>query len=104
MSQAPPPPPKVTMSVNYSELSLVDTAAFVQQAGMPELAQVLMQGAGSAPIHETKQKTDLAKTQMKTETQIILHSDKLRSDLKKHRTDTALTREELAKTMPQSGA
>ena len=109
LSAAPPPPPKVTMSVNYSELSPLEKAAFAQQMGMPELAQAAMQGQVQPPIHESKQKTDLMKTQMKTDTQIILHSDKMRGDLKKHRMDTAMTKQELAQdqvaqTMPQSGA
>lgn len=106
MSQAPPPPPKVTMSVNYSELSAIEKAAFVQQAGMTELAQALMQGMGQQPIHTTKQQTDLEKTKIKSETQILIHADSKRVDLKKHRMDTQMAKQELdlSKEMPQAGA
>ena len=70
-SAPPPPDPKYTVAINFNELSPEEKAAFAVKFGMKELAQLEMQGVGTRPIHETKAKTDLLKTEMKTKTTLI---------------------------------
>jgi len=62
-SAPPPPEPKISLALQWSELVPEEKAAFAMKFGMPELAQFEAQ-AGSDPAHITKSKVDLHKAEL----------------------------------------
>jgi len=63
MSQSSPPPPKMSVAVNWSELDKVEKAAFAAKMDMPDLAQY-EQTQGRGPARDDKAQLEIVKTQI----------------------------------------
>ena len=63
MSGPPPADPKISVSLQWAELTSPEKASFAQKMGMPELAQAEMQNP-SQPAHIVKAQVDLQKEQI----------------------------------------
>jgi len=68
VSQPPPPDPKISVSLQWAELSPIEKAYFAQKMGMDELAQAEVEGGGQ-PAHITKAQTDLTKAKLQADTE-----------------------------------
>jgi hypothetical protein len=66
MTQPPPPDPKFSVSLQWSELGGPEKAAFAQKLGMPELTQFEAQ-SGSQPAHLVKVQADMQREQQKVQ-------------------------------------
>jgi len=65
MTGPPPPDPKLTVALQWSELDPMEKATFAEKMGMNELAMYEAQSGGE-PAHITKTKSDMAKEMMKS--------------------------------------
>ena len=104
MAQPAPDQPKISVALQWSELTPFEKAAFAAKMGMPEVAQMEMQ-AGTEPAHIVKAKTDLAKEQMKgqgeagkaeaeqarTQADLVKTAVSLEHDKQKHQMDLTKT-------------
>jgi hypothetical protein len=63
MEKSVPPPPKVTVSVNFHELDPHEKAAIAQQMGLVDLAQYEAQ-QGRGPMRDDKAQLEIIKKQM----------------------------------------
>ena len=63
MSKSSPPPPKMSVAVNWSELDKVEKAAFAAKMDMPDLAQY-EQTQGRGPARDDKAQLEIVKTQI----------------------------------------
>jgi hypothetical protein len=64
VEKAPPPAPKVSVSINFHELDKQEKAALAQQMGLPDLAQYEAQ-QGRGPARDDMIEADLTKTQIR---------------------------------------
>ena len=78
MSQPPPAEPKISVSLQWSELIPEEKASFAQKMGMPELAQFEAQN-GTGPAHLVKTQADIAKEKQKAQSEQM----KMRMEMEK---------------------
>lgn len=77
MSQAPPTPPKISLSMTWADLQPEEKAYVALQAFQdPQLAQILA-AKGADPAYMAKIKADIAKTQIKEGTRASVERGKL---------------------------
>lgn len=76
MDQQAPPPPKVSVSINFHELDPQEKASIAMQMGLPDLAQYEAK-QGRRPMRDDKAEVDLLKTQIKEGVRSGIENSKL---------------------------
>jgi hypothetical protein len=74
--QGPNTMPKISLSINWHELTPQEKAEFANLAGLPALAQYEQQ-QGKGPQHDDKMNVELQKTAMREATRVGLEHSKL---------------------------
>ena len=76
MSKAAPPAPKMSLTLNWTELDKQEKAAFANMFGLPDLAQYEGQ-QGRGPARDDKASTDIIKTQIQMGVKSGIENSKL---------------------------